>query len=361
MDSSPRIQYFLGANSPSGFYSLYHELLPSEQARSIYILKGGPGCGKSTLMRRVAALAEEAGETVEYILCSGDPDSLDAIVLPQKQIALVDGTAPHVVEPKYPGLVEQYVNLGACYQKDGLQSIRQELMSCMKGYKGCYQRAYRCLGAAAEIFEDMRCTLLTDQLEDRLAKRAKGILQREVPRRKNVSPGAVRQRFLGAVTHQGVLCLTQTAQVQCSKIFELSDRWGLAYGLLSHLLAGVVNNGYDVVACPDPMAPDRLAHLIFPSLSLAFVTSTPEAPWPYHSFRRLRIDSMTDSELCRIHRPRIRFTKRVASALMEDGVSGLTQAKTAHDRLERLYNPYVDFDRVAQIADSLADEILASD
>ena len=143
-----------------------------------------------------------------------------------------------MVEPKYPGLVEQYVNLGACYQKDGLQSIRQELMSCMKGYKGCYQRAYRCLGAAAEIFEDMRCTLLTDQLEDQLVKRAKGILQREVPRRKNVSPGAVRQRFLGAVTHQGVLCLTQTAQVQCSKIFELSDRWGLAYGLLSHLLAG---------------------------------------------------------------------------------------------------------------------------
>ena len=97
MDSSPRIQYFLGANSPSGFYSLYHELLPAEQARSIYILKGGPGCGKSTLMRRVAALAEEAGETVEYILCSGDPDSLDAIVLPQKQIALVDGTAPQGV------------------------------------------------------------------------------------------------------------------------------------------------------------------------------------------------------------------------------------------------------------------------
>ena len=99
MDSSPRIQYFLGANSPSGFYSLYHELLPAEQARSIYILQGGPGCGKSTLMRRVAALAEEAGETVEYILCSGDPDSLDAIVLPQKQIALVDGTAPQGVVP----------------------------------------------------------------------------------------------------------------------------------------------------------------------------------------------------------------------------------------------------------------------
>ena len=39
------IQYFLGANSPTGFYSLYDQLLPPEQASAIYILKGGPGCG----------------------------------------------------------------------------------------------------------------------------------------------------------------------------------------------------------------------------------------------------------------------------------------------------------------------------
>ena len=93
------IQYFLGANSPTGFYSLYDQLLPPEQVSAIYILKGGPGCGKSTLMRRVAALAQEAGEPVECILCSGDPDSLDAILLPGKKAALVDGTAPHGTAP----------------------------------------------------------------------------------------------------------------------------------------------------------------------------------------------------------------------------------------------------------------------
>ena len=35
-------------------------------------------------------------------------------------------------------------------------------------------------------------------------------------------------------------------------------------------------------------------------------------------------------------------------------------ARISH-RLERLYNPYVDFSRVAQTADRLADEILALD
>ena len=56
---------------------------------------GESGCGKSTLMKRVAAAAEERGLQVEYIRCSGDPDSLDAILLPEKKTAIVDGTAPH--------------------------------------------------------------------------------------------------------------------------------------------------------------------------------------------------------------------------------------------------------------------------
>lgn len=97
MTTLPHIQYFLGANSPSGFYSLYDHLLPPEVARAIYILKGGPGCGKSTLMRKIGAWAEETGLNTEYIVCSGDPDSLDAVLLPDKHTAIVDGTAPQGV------------------------------------------------------------------------------------------------------------------------------------------------------------------------------------------------------------------------------------------------------------------------
>ena len=194
MAGSYQIQYFLGANSPRGFYSLYSELLPPETANAIYIIKGGPGCGKSTLMRQVGAQAAQAGETVEYILCSGDPGSLDGVVLPRLKVALVDGTAPHVIEPKYPGMVEQYVNLGVCYDRVGLQEVREELQNCMVGYKEHSQRAYRCLGAAAEIREDVRDTLMTEELEAKLAKRARGILSRELKPRKTGEAGAVKQR-----------------------------------------------------------------------------------------------------------------------------------------------------------------------
>ena len=143
MEAEARICYYLGANAPTGFYSLYSQLIDPEGARDVRILKGGPGCGKSTLMRQVGAAMEAAGLTVEYIRCSGDPDSLDAVVVPALGAAVVDGTAPHVVEPRYPGLVEHYVDLGACYDPAGLRQVAGELKGCMKGYKACYNRAYR--------------------------------------------------------------------------------------------------------------------------------------------------------------------------------------------------------------------------
>ncbi len=95
MAAEPRVQFYLGANAPSGFYSLYDQLIDPDQAQDVMILKGGPGCGKSSFMRKVGAAMEEQGLAVEYIQCSGDPDSLDAVIIPNLATAIVDGTAPH--------------------------------------------------------------------------------------------------------------------------------------------------------------------------------------------------------------------------------------------------------------------------
>ena len=65
------VYFFLGANSEEGFFSLYDQLLGG-RLDDLMILKGGPGCGKSTFMRRVGAAMERAGERVVYINCSGD-------------------------------------------------------------------------------------------------------------------------------------------------------------------------------------------------------------------------------------------------------------------------------------------------
>lgn len=89
------ISYFLGANSYKGFYSLYDDFVSLSKIKRLYIIKGGPGCGKSTFMKTIADAANNAGHDVERVLCSADPDSLDGIYIPSLHVAYVDGTAPH--------------------------------------------------------------------------------------------------------------------------------------------------------------------------------------------------------------------------------------------------------------------------
>ena len=90
--------FFLGANSAEGFYGLYDQLLDA-RLYDLIILKGTPGRGKSTFMRRAAAALEERGLETVYIHCSGDPDSLDGVIAPAIRTAIVDGTAPHGTAP----------------------------------------------------------------------------------------------------------------------------------------------------------------------------------------------------------------------------------------------------------------------
>ena len=182
-----------------------------------------------------------------------------------------------MVEPKYPGVVESYVNIGDCCDKKALGDVRAEILSCMGGYPACYQRAYRCLGAAEEIAEDVRSIVISPQVEAKIAKRSKGILSREI-KKTGEGAGQVKQRFLSAVTHRGLLAEFDTVDKLCKRVYELADSYGLAHVMLTHLLSGAVAAGHDAVACVSPMAPDRLEHLLLPGLSLAFVTSSPARP-----------------------------------------------------------------------------------
>lgn len=91
--------FFAGANSGDGFQNLFSEIVDLEDTYDLMVLKGGPGVGKNTFMREIGRTMENAGTPVEYLWCSGDPDSLDGVVLPELRCAVVDGTAPHGTAP----------------------------------------------------------------------------------------------------------------------------------------------------------------------------------------------------------------------------------------------------------------------
>ena len=91
--------FFAGANSGDGFQNLFSEIVDLEDTYDLRVLKGGPGVGKATFMREIGRTMEQAGADVEYLWCSGDPDSLDGVVIPALRCAVCDGTSPHGTAP----------------------------------------------------------------------------------------------------------------------------------------------------------------------------------------------------------------------------------------------------------------------
>lgn len=138
--------YFLGGNTVRGFVSLYEGFEPP----FLWIIKGGPGCGKSTFMKSVADCAEYDGLAVERIFCSGDPDSLDAVYIPAWQVGYMDGTAPHCREAEFPAANASYLDLGQFYDTKKLRKLKKPIMQLTAAYKASYQEAYRLLGLLGE-------------------------------------------------------------------------------------------------------------------------------------------------------------------------------------------------------------------
>jgi MoxR-like ATPase len=86
---------FAGGNTSKGFFSFFSYIINWEVAGRVFILKGGPGAGKSTFIKRTAEKMQEYGYDIEYFHCSSDNESLDGVAFPDINVALVDGTAPH--------------------------------------------------------------------------------------------------------------------------------------------------------------------------------------------------------------------------------------------------------------------------
>ncbi len=129
--------YFAGANSGVGFVNLFGDFYEESSLDRLYIIKGGPGTGKSTFMRILAERAADAGAGAEYFLCGSDPSSLDAVVLSGggKRIAVIDGTSPHAYDAKYPGAVSAVLDFGSFWDKGILESERGRIISLAKKKK----------------------------------------------------------------------------------------------------------------------------------------------------------------------------------------------------------------------------------
>ena len=135
---------FASMNSAAGFISYFDNYF--NDLDKLYILKGGPGTGKSYLMKRFAERARQKGYSVKYFHCSSDPDSLDGIIINELSIGMLDGTSPHIRDPRYPGAVENIINLGEFWNEEKLKANKNSIKLLSEEKSVYYSRAVSMLG-----------------------------------------------------------------------------------------------------------------------------------------------------------------------------------------------------------------------
>lgn len=320
------ISYFLGANTRSGFYSLY-DGFPSGEDTFLHIIKGGPGNGKSRFMRRIGAAAESHGLDVEYVLCSGDPDSLDGVYIPALHSAWCDGTAPHITEPRVFAVTADYVNLG-CFCRLPINPDDAKRISALnRDYKVLYQKAYNYLSAAASIRDSEAQAELGSELSVQLSRRLGRILD-ATPSTATPVTGTLR-RFYSAISCKGQLRLTDSIAKLCSHVYALPEN--IAPQFMEILYHEAESRALPAVISPDPLEPSRLSAVLLPGCSLAFVPESWAVPG----------QQPFDTEGLELPSP-ISLPEQYAPA-MSQAILLLSQAKSLHDQLEAVYKPHMDF------------------
>ncbi len=355
-ETVPR-RYFAASNSARGFCNYYGDCFSERRCDQLYIIKGGPGTGKSHFMRTVARHARAAGYAVTEYDCSSDPVSLDGILLCRDgspRIGLLDGTAPHVCEPVTPGVREEIINLGAFWDAARLRGSGDQVRHLSAQKSAAYQRAYAYLRAAGELDAVADALTAPAVREDRLSLVAARILRR-VPRGSGFDAVPALRRAVsmtGRATHHTFESMASDlilldGRAQISPHAAASGRsdgghYGLGARLLGHMLSLSRERGHTVLVSYDPIYPDKCDGLFYPAVGLCVLVGDGE-PREGCSTRCMSLRRHLIPETLREVRGELRHAITLRRTLEDDALRSLAEAAKNHFDLENIYAEAMDF------------------
>lgn len=353
--------FFLGANTPKGFYSLFNELYNPYDDWNMYIIKGGPGTGKSSLMKKIASIAEKKEYDVERIPCSSDPLSLDGIIIPELRVAIADGTSPHVINPIFPGVCEHTIDLGQYWNTYKLKSNAIKIKKTTVTNSECHKQCIKYLKAAAVIEDEL------GHITDKFFKKDKS--ERFVSRfcEKNLAvtgsdTGLCKKRFLSAVTPIGIVVQYDSFFSMCDNIITIADNSSVISSYILKLINEYADEKkVDRILCMCPINPDnKIEHIIFPNLRLGLFTSNMYHPMIKKKGRSVHSERFIDETIASEYKNKISFLNKAKLELVGESITCLEKAKASHDILESYYIAAMDFSGVSSMTDKLIDSIFNS-
>lgn len=344
---------FAASNSERGFCSYYKEYFNEAELDGVWIIKGGPGTGKSRLMREVYNEGLRRGWQAETVYCSSDPDSLDGVLLRHGTVvvALLDGTAPHVWEPKTAGVTGHIIDLGAFWDEKRLQQDGEEIRLLSEEKSRAYRRAYRFLSAYGEVSRNQR-----EGMEPYLRREAIGRFAERLMRPLgNGNAFLPKTVLMHGVGMKGDVWL-DTAFAEAEQILLIEDCKGGGYALMEELYRLCAERQLTVEVSRDPILPDRVEGLYLPASRYTFSLCPSElCQYPHRKISTRRFACIKEMGAAR---QSYRQRELLRQALLGEALRELDTARLIHFRLEEIYTAAMDFPAKESYTKQLCDRIL---
>lgn len=340
MQANVKQAYFAGSNSAAGFVSYFPAVFCVEQVSRVYIVKGGPGTGKSRFLGEVANAARQKGYEITYYYCGSDPLSLDGVLLSrqgQGSIALLDGTPPHVIEPLLPGVRDTLVNLGDFWNRRDLADAGRRIR-ILCGYKqACFDRAYEYLHTAGKLL-DIRDGLIAPCTDHVRLQSAARKLARLMPGGREYSEQIGLCDSIGM--RGGVRFDTYAALA--SQLIVFVPFYGLEFVMMDALCALAEQKGCRVWRAPHHLRTGKTDTLFFPENGLCITTAAPTAPVTAE-VKRYDLRRFCHPDALRGVRGEARIAGKMAQSALQAAGDSFARAGEYHFELESIYAGAMDF------------------
>lgn len=326
-------RFFAAANGYRGFRSYFAEIFNSRDYAKIFVLKGGPGTGKSSFMRRVATSLEEKGAECEYIYCSSDPFSLDGIICEKdnKRIAIIDGTAPHERDAIIPGAIDEIINLGQNWDSRWLFAEREKILTLNDEKKRAYATAYSYLKIAGNADIELKRILRGGYDAKKLKYEAKSLAESL----KTVNKGNIKTRLISSFGKMGKYGF-ETLEVSAKKKYSVKGNDIFISDFLNYLQLELCYRDADIIICPSPLDENAIEAIYIPGEDI-LISASDDGENIIDTVSLVCENDKTAKEKTKV-------LNDIHSICLESSTRWFSIASDVHFRLEDIYKSCMDFE-----------------
>ncbi len=343
------MEFFAGANTKDGFVSIFNNVF--SEVKLLYILKGSSGCGKSTFMRRVAGRAQKQGMDTHLIYCSSDSDSLDGIIVPQRSIAVADGTSPHTMDTVYPCVRENIINLGQFWQEEKLLPRREEIIGLTDKKALCYKKAYGALRTYGESLDVKRSLIAKCTDKGALERYCFKLLEGIAPQR-----GVKRPIFASAFTSDGIKSLPSFGSVK--NLIHINGR--CAEQMMVALERIATEKGFSSVIAYSPLDSAVAEGIYFPERDTLISSSKIKLWERAENVKNISSSRFAESGCLQNSRVRISGAEKLCGELLSNASEELKRAREVHKSIEDIYIPAMNFSLLDEFTFGFIEKIFSA-